>query len=78
MRKKEMKLLVAFDTTTEAMEMEARCKAQGIVGRLIPTPQSITAGCGLTWCSGLECREQIEMLLREFASDKIGIYEQMI
>ncbi len=73
-----MKLLVAFDTTTEAMEMEARCKSQGIAGRLIPTPQSITAGCGLTWCSGLECRGQIEKLLREFVGGKIGIYEQMM
>lgn len=60
MRKKELKLVVAFDTTADAMAMEKLCKEQGLTGRLIPVPREITAGCGLAWCAPLETRADLE------------------
>lgn len=39
MRKKELKLVVTFHTTTDAMAMEKACKEAGAPGRLIPVPR---------------------------------------
>ena len=47
MRKKELKLVVTFHTTADAMAMEKACKEKGAEGRLIPVPREISAGCGL-------------------------------
>jgi hypothetical protein len=49
MREKKKYTIITFATTTAAMAMEARCNEQQIPGRLIPVPQSISAGCGLAW-----------------------------
>ena len=43
MRKKELKLVVTFHTTTDAMAMEKACKEAGAPGRLIPVPREISA-----------------------------------
>lgn len=59
MIKKENKLVITFRTTTMAMAMERCCKEQGIPGRLIPVPTSISAGCGLAWCTKPEEEENI-------------------
>lgn len=59
MRKKELKLVVTFHTTTDAMAMEKACKEAGAPGRLIPVPREISAGCGLSWCAGIEDRDTI-------------------
>ena len=63
MRKKEWKLIVTFATTADAMAMEQICRKEQVEGRLIPVPKSITAGCGLAWCAGLECREALKAVL---------------
>lgn len=60
MIRRENKLVITFRTTTDAMAMEAACKAAGAPGRLIPVPTSITAGCGLAWCAGIESRAALE------------------
>lgn len=39
MRKKELKLIVTFHTTADAMAMEKCCKEHQVPGRLIPVPQ---------------------------------------
>ena len=44
MRKKELKLVVTFHTTTDAMAMEKACKEAGAPGRLIPVPREIDFG----------------------------------
>lgn len=54
MRKKELRLVITFHTTAEAMAAERFCKEQGIPGRLIPVPRQISAGCGLAWSAPLE------------------------
>lgn len=64
MIKKEMKLLITFHTTLEAMMMENICKEQQMDGRLIPVPGSISAGCGLAWCAKLESEETLTVLMK--------------
>ena len=49
MREKQLRLVVAFHTTTAAMAIERYCNDNQIAGRLIPIPREITAGCGLAW-----------------------------
>ncbi len=71
MRKKEWKLIVTFHTTADAMAMEEICREQNAEGRLIPVPRSISAGCGLAWCAGTECRGMLKELM-----EKAGITEQ--
>lgn len=71
MRKKELKLVVTFHTTTDAMAMEKGCKQQGAPGRLIPVPRELSAGCGLAWCAGLGDGEAIRKVM-----DDIGVQEQ--
>lgn len=57
MRKKEMKLIITFHTTADAMAMEKACKEQNVPGRIIPVPRAISAGCGLSWCANLDERD---------------------
>ena len=73
MRKKQLKLVVTFHTTADAMAMEKACKADQIPGRLIPVPRSISAGCGLSWCAlpGEEDAIREEM-------KKVGIEEEAL
>ena len=44
MRQRTEKCVVTFRTTAGAMAMEAACRAEGLPGRLIPVPRSVTAG----------------------------------
>lgn len=60
MRAKEVRCVITFPTTTAAMDMEAFCKEQGLPGRLIPVPRSITAGCGVCWAAPMAAREELE------------------
>lgn len=54
MRKKELKIVVTFHTTADAMAMEKICKEKGIPGRLMADPGSpdsvrrVWAGVGRT------------------------------
>ena len=48
MKKKELRLVVTFHTTADAMAMEKACKEQDVPGRIIPVPRAISAGCGLS------------------------------
>ena len=59
MRKKELKAVVAFHTTAEAIKFEKACKREKVKGRLITVPREISAGCGFAWCSDLELKEKL-------------------
>ncbi len=78
MRKKELKLVIAFHTTADAMAMEKICKETGAPGRLIPVPRVISAGCGLAWCTELENREQITAILLEAGIEEEDLHECMV
>lgn len=78
MRKKELKLVVTFHTTADAMAMEKACKEQNIPGRIIPVPRVISAGCGLAWCSDLEDREQIAAMMKKTGIEEEDMHECMV
>lgn len=73
MRKKELKLVITFHTTADAMAMEKACKEHGAAGRLIPVPRTISAGCGLSWCADLAEREALKSVM-----EKVGLQEEEI
>ena len=78
MRKKELKLVVTFHTTADAMAMEKICKAENVPGRLIPVPRAISAGCGLAWAAPLEAVEQIRHIMQEKGIEQEYLHECMV
>jgi len=65
MRKKELKVIVSFHTTAEAIAMENACRKAGIPGRLIPVPREISSGCGLSWAMPADWDGDIGQWMRE-------------
>ena len=78
MIKKELKLVITFHTTTEAMAMEKACKEHGVPGRIIPVPRVISAGCGLAWCAELNEREQIADVMKQVGIQEEDMHECMV
>lgn len=78
MRKKELKLIVTFHTTADAMAMEKVCKEQNAPGRLIPVPRAISAGCGLSWCADLEHRGILKEMMRRAGIEEEEMHECMV
>lgn len=62
-REKKLFLIVTFKTNNEAMKMDSLCPQE--YGKLIPLPQEISAGCGLSWKSQIENKEFINNFLKE-------------
>lgn len=56
---KHRSLVIAFDSTTQALAAEALCRKEGLPGRIIPLPAEISAGCGLSWKAEPEDRDGI-------------------
>ena len=61
-----------------AMAMEKECKKVGAQGRMIPVPRSISAGCGLSWCAPLECREELKNVMQGIGLEEEEIHECMV
>lgn len=78
MRKKELKLVITFHTTADAMAMEKACKEKDSPGRLIPVPRAISAGCGLAWCAELENREQLLEVMQTVEIESEDVHECMV
>lgn len=78
MRQKELKLVVTFHTTADAMAMEKACKEHNVPGRIIPVPRAISAGCGLSWCADLGDREQITSMMRSVGIEEEDIHECLV
>lgn len=49
MHQKEMRIVVSFSSTFDAMEAERLCMEADVPGRIIPVPEEIKADCGLAW-----------------------------
>ena len=47
------------------MEMEAFCKQNGIAGRLVPIPRSLSAGCGIAWRMEAEVYAQYQTVIAD-------------
>lgn len=59
-------LVISFNSTCEAMKMQSVAEKIPLPGRIIPTPQRITAGCGMAWLAPLEAREAVLLALKEY------------
>ena len=61
MREKTQKVVITFETTTDAIAFEAASKGDpaALPGRIIPVPSEISAGCGLSWCAEESERETL-------------------
>ncbi len=70
----EAKVVITFETTTQAMAWERACKEHGLPGRLIPMPVVISANCGLAWLASPEDRD---VLLR-WAEELALRYDQIV
>ena len=78
MRKKELKLVVTFHTTADAMAMEKACKERNAPGRIIPVPRAISAGCGLSWCADLSDKEQIAEVMQTVGIQEEAMHECLV
>ena len=70
-RQKKPRLVIAFNTTTQAMAFNEVCK----LGRLIPVPAEVRAGCGLAYCVDVELEDEIDSILAEH---KIGYFAKQV
>ena len=78
MREKQLRIIVTFQTTTDAMTMEKICIENSIPGRLIPVPREITAGCGMAWSAPPEAKDEVCQITKVHRLGISGIYEMMI
>ena len=58
-------LVITFNSTREAMKMRSVAEKAALPGRMIPTPQRISAGCGMAWLAPMEAREAVLRALEE-------------
>lgn len=56
MRQKKPHFVITFYTTAEAIATEKLCKEKGIDGKLISAPRSVSADCGISWCTTPELK----------------------
>jgi len=75
MRTKEWKLVITFDTTTQAFAMEEACEKHKLIGRLLPVPREITAGCGLCFCLSLDQEEELNFFLEKASCQFKQLYK---
>lgn len=78
MREKVKRLVLSFSTTTQAMAAEQWFQRKNLPGRLIPLPGSISAECGLAWCTEIEQKRTVEQAAKEGAIQIQGIHEAML
>lgn len=70
-----MEYLVIFQSTYQAMALEDRVKKGKINARLIPTPESILASCGLALKFKEECLQSIIQLWERTNEERLEIYK---
>lgn len=78
MREKQLRTVVTFHTTAEAMALEQLCKQRGIGGKLISAPRQLSADCGIAWCAPAEETAAIRAAIEETALEIDGIHELML
>lgn len=71
----EKKILVSFESTTDALAMEKYCKENNVQGRSIPLPKDISSGCGICWISPLKLKNTIYKIINDNKLNFEEIYE---
>ena len=64
MNPSEKALYITFGNTTQAMNMEERCKQYNFPGQLVPVPRDIKASCGLAWKTTPEQKGPLEAMMK--------------
>ena len=72
---KEKQIIITFSSTTDAMLFEMEAKKNNICGRLIPTPTTITAECGLSYKAPLSEKKQVLEVCSMLAFTNYNVYE---
>ena len=72
MRLKVPKLVISFESSTAAMAMESAARPG--LGRIIPLPAKISAGCGLAFCADPGDKDEVVKTLEESGIAHSGIH----
>jgi hypothetical protein len=72
--KEELSLVIAFDATSDAFAAEDVFRQNGLSGRLIPLPESISAGCGLAWRAESNLEKELTDALKSIDITSAHIY----
>ncbi len=75
MRQRGLRCVVAFHTTAGAMAAERLCRREGLEGKLISVPRSVTSDCGIAWSAPPELRQTLERRFREEGIEAAGFHE---
>ncbi len=78
MRQRSPRCVVSFHTTAGAMAAERLCRREGLEGRLISVPRSVTSDCGIAWSAPPELREVLERRLREAGIEAAGFHDLLL
>ena len=73
-RKKTPHAVVAFDSTSDAMALDAAAREHDLPGRVIPVPSEINAGCGMAWSVPCCERDNLEGAMIRLGLAYEGIY----
>lgn len=77
MAKHGPRVVVSFHTTAGAMAAEQLCRRQGLEGKLISVPRSITSDCGIAWSAPPELRPVLEEAFQRAGLEVAGFHEVM-
>ena len=78
MRGSSPRCVVTFHTTAGAMAAERLCRREGLEGKLISVPRSLTSDCGLAWSAPPGLRPVLERRLPEAGVEAAGFYELVL
>ena len=78
MRQRAPRLVVTFHTTADAMATEQLCRKEGLSGKLISVPRSLTSDCGIAWSAEPALRKTLETRLAEAQIDAAGFHELLL
>lgn len=78
MIKKSEKVIITFNSTTDAMAFESFCKKSGLEGRLIPVPRAISASCGMCWSAAAINKQEIIDAIEKSSLNVSGIYDMVV
>ncbi|GAA4867376.1 hypothetical protein GCM10023310_53880 [Paenibacillus vulneris] len=70
-------LLMAFDSTQQALRAEMLLEYAEIENDMCPTPKQITAGCALSLEFPEESLEEVKRIVREERVEIRGIYSKI-
>lgn len=65
MREKKTKLVITFPNTSSVMALDSVYTKEMGIGKMIPVPGEVAAGCGLAWCDVPEAKESLCKLMAE-------------